>query len=293
MTALRSRAAGLLREPLLQFLLLGAGLFLLYQLVSPNPEVPTNRIVVDRAQVMRLAQQFERSWLRRPTRVELDGLIEEHVTEEILYREALALGLEKNDLVIRRRLRQKMDFLNEDLAAQRQPTEAELQSYLDAHPGKFATPARMTFRQVYVKPSRDPGAARVDVEALRERLQRGEVDPDKVGDATLLPRAMDNADAQEVARSFGEEFVAALEKIPDGPGWHGPIRTGYGLHLVNVSARSSGGPLPLAAVRTAVEHEWAAARRAEAKARFYQELRKRYAVSIDVTGPDRAAALAK
>ncbi|HSH06879.1 MAG TPA: peptidylprolyl isomerase [Burkholderiales bacterium] len=293
MRALASRLGRLLREPLVQFLLLGAALFLLYRAVSPQPEAPPDRIVVDAAQIARLAQQFERTWLRPPTRAELDGLIEGHVTEEILYREALALGLEKNDLVIRRRLRQKMDFLNEDLGAQREPADAELQAYLDAHGEKFAAPVRTSFAHVYLKPEGDRAAARARAEALRKQLEAGAVPAEAAGDATLLPRVLENASPREVARSFGEPFAAALETLPVGERWRGPIETEYGLHLVKVAARDPGGPLPLSAVRAAVVREWSAAQRAAAKARFYAALRERYTVSIERTAGDKAAAVNK
>lgn len=290
MPALASLVGRLLREPLLQFLLLGAALFLLYRAVAPVPDAPPGRIVVERAQVARLVQQFERTWLRPPTRAELTGLIDEHVTEEILYREALALGLDKNDLVIRRRLRQKMDFLNEDVSAQRAPSDAELHAYLDAHPEKFAAPARVSFHQIYLKSDDDSAAARARAGRLLAQLEAGSVPPAEVGDGTLLPRALKNASVNEVARSFGEPFAAALEAVPVGAGWRGPIETEYGLHLVNVSARDPGGPRPLADVRALVSREWSAAQRERAKAKFYAALRERYTVSVELPGGEETGA---
>jgi hypothetical protein len=270
----------LLREPLAQFLLLGAGLFFLYQAVSPDPEAAPNRIVVDAGQVARLAQQFERTWLRAPSPVEVSGLIEGHVKEEILYREALALGLEKNDLIIRRRLAQKMEFLNEDVAAQREPTDAELQAHLDANAESFRAPARTSFRQAYLKAERDGAATRARAEQLRVRLA-ADARESEAGDTTLLPPALEEASDTEISRFFGEPFAKALKRVPAGAGWSGPIESGYGLHLVNVSARDPGGALLLAAVRPAVEREWRAAQRAEAQAALYATLRKRYAVSVE------------
>jgi hypothetical protein len=280
----------LLREPLVQFLLLGLGLFFLYRAVSPNSEAAPDRIVVDAGQVARLAQQFERTWLRPPTPVELSGLIEGHVKEEILYREALTLGLERNDLVIRRRLAQKMEFLNEDVATQREPSDAELQAYLDANAENFRAPARTSFRQVYLKAGRDGAESRARAEQLRVRLMAN-TRVSEAGDATLLPPALENASDTEISRSFGEAFTKALSQVPVGAGWNGPIESGYGLHLVNVGARDPGGALPLAEVRAAVEREWQAARRAEASEAFYAALRKRYAVSVEMPEKHRAAAL--
>jgi hypothetical protein len=128
------------REPLLHFLVLGAGLFVLFGLVGTPSEAPKDRIMVSAAKIENLAQLFERIWRRPPTAAELDGLIEDHVKEEILYREALALGLDQDDTVIRRRLRQKMEFVSEDIATQAEPTEAELQAFLTAMRGVSASP---------------------------------------------------------------------------------------------------------------------------------------------------------
>jgi PPIC-type PPIASE domain len=269
-----------LREPLAQFLLLGAGLFFLYQAASPDPETAPSRIVVDAGQVARLAQQFERTWLRPPSPADLSGLIDGHVQEEILYREALALGLEKNDLIIRRRLAQKMEFLHEDPGVQREPTDAELQAYLDANEENFRAPARTSFRQVYLKPGRDGAETRARAEQLRVRLAAN-TRASGAGDTTLLPPALEEASDTEISQFFGEAFAKALKQVPVGAGWNGPIESGYGLHFVNVSARDPGGAPPLSAVRPAVEREWRAARRAQASEDFYATLRKRYTVTLE------------
>ncbi len=279
---MKSTISRFLREPLAHFLLLGAALFALYSFVTDAPDVRRDRIVVDAGQVTRLAQQFQRTWMRPPTRTEIDGLIENHVTEEVLYREARALGLDKDDLVIRRRLRQKMEFLNEDIAAQRQPTDAELQTFLDAHPEKFRIPSRLSFRQVYLNPvKRGPDAPR-EAAALLARLNANSADA-SLGDATMLPAELVNATASEIARTFEGAFAADLEKIV-GDGWAGPFASSYGLHLVRVTAREPGRAPSLAEVRTIVEREWSAERRAEAGRAFHAALRKRYEISIEMPG---------
>lgn len=281
----------LLGEPLVQFLLLGAGLFVLYQTVSPNPEAAPNRIVVDAGQVERLVRQFERVWLRAPSASELSGLIEAHVKEEIFYREAVALGLEKNDLVIRRRLMQKMEFLNDSAAAQREPTDTELQAYLDTNPEKFSASARTSFRQVYLKAEQDGAGSHARAEQVRTRLAAHVIQASEVGDATLLPPEMENASERDISGLFGGAFAKALIEVPVGSGWHGPIESPYGQHLVEVNARDPGGPLPFSAVRDAVEREWQAAQRAKAEQAFYATLRERYQVSVEMPGAANAAAL--
>ncbi len=275
-----------LREPLVQFLLLGAGLFALYSLVAIEPGKRPDRIVVDAGQVTRLAQQFQRTWMRPPTRAEIDGLIEDHVNEEVLYREARALGLDQDDLIIRRRLRQKMEFLNEDIAAQRQPTDAELQTFLDGHPEQFRIPARTSFRQVFVRTELHGSNAGKHAAALLARLETGADDAstvETIGDATLLRGVLDNATESEIARAFGAPFAAELEKAPLGR-WAGPIASSYGLHLVRVAAREPGRMPSLAEVRVIVEREWSAARRVDASQDFLAALRKRYEISIEMPG---------
>lgn len=270
-----------LREPLIQFLLLGAALFALYSLVSEDGGSRRDRIVVDAGQVARLTQQFQRTWMRLPTQPEIDGLIEEHVKEEILYREALALGLDRDDLVVRRRLRQKMEFLNEDIIAHRQPTDAELQAFLDAHPDKFRAPARLSFTQVFVNPGKHgPDASKRATAILASLAKNGPADA--AGDATLLPGEVDSVTVNEIEKMFGSDFAAALEKIA-GDDWAGPIASSYGLHLVRITSREAGRALALADVRPVVEREWSVERRAEAAHAFYAALRKRYEVSVEVS----------
>jgi hypothetical protein len=281
----------ILREPLLHFLVLGAGLFVLNAVLDPDGggERP-DRIVVDARQTERLAEQFQRTWMRPPTRRELDGLVEEHVKEEILYREALALGLDRDDLVIRRRMRQKMEFLNADLAEREQPTDADLRTFMEVRPEMFRSPGRVSLRQIYLDPDGPDGPV---AERARDVLKRLSADPeggtsaDAEGDPTLLPRELNAATEAGVARIFGDAFAAALADAPVGR-WFGPVESGYGVHLVRVSAREPGRLPALDEVRPAVEREWSAARRAEADSRFYEALRARYAVEIEMP-PDKPA----
>ncbi len=273
------------REPLVHFLLLGAGLFLLYSLVNDDTsEQPPNRIVVDEGQARRLAEQFQRTWIRPPTRQELKGLVEDYIKEEILYREALALGLDQDDLVIRRRLRQKMEFLNEDLVEQRPPTDAQLQVFLKTHADKFRRPGRLSFQQVYLSPERydDDGEARAM--ALLAHLNTKPTSASRaetLGDPTLLPYELDAVTLEEVARTFGGTLAEALAEAP-ADRWSGPFSSSYGLHLVRFTDREAGGMPALEKIRSVVEREWLAEHRIAAKNRFYEALRARYQVVIEM-----------
>jgi len=278
-----SWARRLVREPLVHFLLLGGLLFGAYYSFNDAPQSSDSKqIVLDEAQVASLAATFQRTWLRPPTQEELVGLVEDRIKEEILYREALALGLDQDDLVIRRRLRQKMDFLNSDLTEPEPPTEAELQAYLVANMDRFRTTEQLSFTQVYLKEENRKRAT-----ALLQQLAGhppSALDLEKLGDASLLPGAMQQADVHELERVFGNGFANALSAAPPGR-WSGPHASPYGLHLVYVSERLPGREPPLGEVRAAVEREWLAERQREANARFYQALRERYSVEVAYPQP--------
>jgi hypothetical protein len=264
---------GLLREPLVHFLLGGAALFLLYGRMADPGAGPQERIVVREDRVHMLARSFERTWMRPPTGPELQGLIDDYVNEEVLYREALALGLDRDDLVVRRRMRQKMEFLNDGLAGS-EPTDEDLRAFLAANPERSRIPSRVSFTQVFLNPAADASRAA----ELLARLRAGE-DPSAVGDATLLPHGLTGATPAQVAGSFGTAFSEALIEAPEGA-WSGPFASTFGLHLVRVDAHEPGRLPRLEEVRGAVEREWAAERRKEARERFTDELRQRYDVEV-------------
>jgi hypothetical protein len=204
------------------------------------------------------------------------------VRDEIATREATALGLDQDDTVIRRRLRQKLEFVSEDIAAQAEPTDADLDAYLHAHPESFRVERRFTFRQVYLDPVKHGDNLDRESEKLLARLQRagGDVDSSTMGDSLLLEHAFQSVPAGEIAKQFGEEFATKLGELALGR-WQGPVESGYGVHLVLVRERTEGRLPALADVREAVRREWDNARRVEANETFYEELSKRYTVTIE------------
>ena len=272
----------LLREPLLHFLVLGAGLFLLFGLVDDSEERSADRIVVTPGQVDRLVQGWARTWQRPPTREELDGLIEEHIREEVFYREALAMGLDRDDLIVRRRLRQKVEFLTDDLAAALDPSEEQLQSFLADNPEQFRVDSSLSFDHVYFNRERRGDAVQHDAEELLSRLESASSDVDlaALGDPLLLPGEYQQASSREIAGRFGREFAEQLNELPIGR-WTGPVESGYGLHLVLIRERVPGRVPALQDVRAAVERDWRASRRKDAAEAFYQGLRERYTVLVE------------
>jgi hypothetical protein len=279
----------ILREPLLHFLLLGALLFWLYGALNPGGLDAPDEIVVDRARVEVLTAQFKRTWQRPPTQEELQGLVDAWVREEVYYREGVALQLERDDAVVRRRVAQKL----KDMADAQTPAEAsevELQAWLDLHPEDYRIAPRYTLRQVYFNPERHGQRLDAEVAAALAALARDS--NTALGDATMLPDSLDAASAPELARVYGEAFATAVAALPVG-GWQGPIASGFGVHLVEIRSREPSRLPPLDEVRAAVERDLLRTRADQSAEAFYQSLRQRYPVRIeaDIDTANSGAAL--
>ena len=276
----------LLREPLVHFLLLGTGLFLLFSIVGDSEESRIDRIDVSTGQVEQLIEGWTRTWQRPPTDEELEGLIEDYIREEVYYREALAMGLDRDDTIVRRRLRQKLEFFTDDLVAAVDPTEEELKAYLNENADAFRVPSRVSFQQIYFNRDRRGDQAMRDAESLLARLHgaSSHIDTAALGDSLMLPGDYELISEDEIVRQMGSQFAAALTDIPVGR-WAGPVESAYGLHLVLIRERQPGSLPALAEVREAVEREWRNARRKEANEAFYRGLRDRYEVSIERPEP--------
>ncbi len=281
----------LLHEPLVHFLAIGAGLFLLNALLGGSSATQSgqnaNRIVVSQGQVEHLTAQFARTWQRPPTEAEVKGLIDEYVLDEISYREALALGLDRDDPTIRRRLRLKLETLNEDIAAAVPPSDEQLQEFLEKHPESFRREPQVAFRQVFLNADRRGRKADEDAQNLLARLRAAGPDADLagLGDPLMmfshdLPLSPD----WEIRRLFGKEFAANVLELAPGR-WEGPIRSGYGLHLVLVREKTPGRLPELSEVRAEVEREWMFARKKEMQEAMHRKLRERYTVVVE-TPPD-------
>lgn len=278
----------ILREPLVHFLLLGAVLFIAYGLVSkPGSSDRPGKIIVTQGQIDQLASGFAKTWQRPPTTEELAGLVRDLVREEVYCREAMAMGLDKDDSVIRRRLRQKMEFISDDVAAIREPTDADLNAYLQSHPDRFRVEQRFTFSQVYLDPAKHGENLARDIAELLVQLNRagGQAEVLALGDSFLMEHTFAATPTSEIAKQFGEKFAAKLGELSPGT-WQGPVESGYGAHLVFVSERTEGRVPALAEVRDDVRRAWADAARLELNEKFYQSLLKHYTVTIE--GPHLA-----
>ena len=270
----------LLREPLLLFLVLGALLFGLHTLVSDQSQESDDalRIQVTAADIDQLRAGWERQMGRPPRLEELQGLTDRFIREEVLVREALALGLDRDDTIVRRRLVQKMNFLVEDLALLNEPTEAEVSDYFEQR----LLPPRISFTHIYFSRDRRGDAAQPDAELALNQLASADLPPlraPELGDPFMLQFDYSLQSPQEVSQLFGQSFADALFDLAPAT-WRGPARSGYGLHLVRVQERVEGRLPELVEVRGQVLQDLIRGRRQEAEAQAYEVLRGRYEISI-------------
>jgi len=238
--------------------------------------------VLTSGQIESLAAVFAKTWQRPPSEADLKALVDDWVREEIAVREAMAMGLDRDDTVMRRRLRQKLEFLVEDVSAAAPPTEAELQAWLATHPERYRTEDLLELRQVHFSRERRGPAAEADARALLARLEAaGAAAPiDDLGDPSLLPQELPLQPAKQVALQFGDDFAARVAALAPGH-WAGPFESAYGLHLAVLIRRVEGSLPALAALRPAVESDLLADRRKRQLEAMYDRLLAKYHVVIE------------
>lgn len=281
-----------LREPLVHFLAIGALLFLGFHFWGGGGP-GTNRIVLTPGQIDSMAMRFTRTWQRPPTDEELKGLIDDYVRGEMAAREAMEMGLDRDDTIIRRRLRQKLEFLTEDAVDTVPPTDAELQAWLNAHADKFRIEPEIGFFQVYLNPDKRGASIHADAKKMLAQFQAmgPSADIETAGDALMLPHDVASTRLSAVTRIFGRQFTDAIYQLEPGR-WTGPISSGYGLHLVYVTGRKEGRMPAFGEVRPAVEREFLAARRREVLNAMYDAMLHRYQVTVEQRGNETGTAAA-
>jgi len=266
-------------------------LFAFYGFVGKrNAEAP-EKIVVSASRITNLGDGFARTWRRPPSEQELQGLIEDYIRDEVFYREGRAAGLDRDDVIIRRRVRQKMEFLAEDLP---EPSDEQLKAYLASNPERFRSDDQITFRQVFLSATRRPNTIESDSKRVASVLSSGDaaIDTAALGDPFLLGDEFHNVSATKVTNQFGESFAKQISVLETSR-WQGPISSGFGQHFVFISERVAGSLPPLDAVRPAVHREWANTRRLEAEQKLYASLRNRYEIVVEAPRPKAAAAASR
>jgi hypothetical protein len=272
---------------------IGAAIYLLHGLFDePAPKADDKTIVVSAGEIESMQIFWQKRWNRPPTEDELEGLIEKHIRETVLYREALTMGLNQHDTVIRRRLAQKLEYLAKDLVSLTPPTEEELQAYFAEHQERYQGPALYTFTQVYINPDKRGDATLDDAEKIKATLiaQRDAFEnAGALGDDFMLENYFREKDALDIQRNFGNGFTKSLlEMSPEQ--WHGPILSGYGAHLVYVSHVIEPPAPVFEEVRESVTEDWKTEKKAELNEKFYEDLRELYTIVIESpTGDDKLA----
>ena len=287
--------SGLLREPLIHFLAIGGVLLGAYSLLdrAPEEEASPKEIVLTVDSMAQLLMIFESQWKRQPTQDEFNAMIEDRIRQDILYREALALGLDKDDTIVKRRMAQKMQFLAEDVAAQQEPTSEELQEWFAGHTDLFTIPARISFRHLYFSPDKRGDGARGDAEKALAGLvgaPQNAAFTGSLGDHFMFQDYYGDRAPQAIAGEFGPEFADAVAKLEPGS-WQGPVKSGYGWHLVFVDNVVAGRVPAFEEVEQEVKIAWLGTQKADAWRKAYEEMRAKYTVVMPVPAEaDEAAA---
>ena len=271
------------REPLIHFFILGLAVFGLHAFLDREPKVADAdpyRVEVSSADIDWIRTQFNKQMGREPTVTELRRRVNQLIREHILSREAVSMGLDKGDVIVRRRLVQKIEFLFKDLSAMNEPTQEDLRRYFNSNQSAYERPARVTLTQVYFNSdSRGVDGARRAVQSLIEE----NIDPGsatRFGDTLILPAACRNCRMDEISKQFGKPFADAIMKIEPGT-WFGPVDSAYGLHAVYIHERKAPELPVLQEVIDKVKSDWMFARLDENSRKVYGDMRSRYRVLVE------------
>jgi hypothetical protein len=269
----------LLREPLLHFITIGGLMFAVYAANSEPTETPPDMIVVSADRIEQIKTGFSAVWKREPSKEEVTAMIEEEVRAEVYYRDGIALGLDQNDTIVRRRIRLKMEFMMDNAANAIESTAGELEDFYAANTQDYNTELRLAFEQIYL-------GARPDQETvtgiLGQLATTPDMDPFLLGVHTNLPSQLGYSSEAAVYGVFGKGFFSQLVKLAPNI-WAGPVKSTYGLHLVRILDTLPVTTPPLSEVKDEVLMDWKALKRQEIRNLDYERRRKKYTVDIDRT----------
>jgi hypothetical protein len=281
-----------LREPLVHFLFIGAALFVLYEFVGKqDTEDPERVITITAGEIDWLTGSWKKRWNRPPTEEERKALIKHYIREMILYREALAMGLDQNDTIIRRRLAQKLEFLTQDLIRPQPPTEDDLQGYFKTHMDRYQSPSLITLTHVFLDPDKRGNQTLQDAETLKAKLialKQPLQDAGSFGDPFMLQSYYPERSEVELSKLFGRGFAEPLFKLAPQE-WHGPVLSGYGVHLVYVHARQDAEPPKFESVAEQVQRDWENDQREQLNEQYITNLMARYEVIVEDVPVDEKA----
>ena len=269
----------ILHEPLVHFLLLGVLIFFLYSLMNDTNDSDENRIVISKAVQKQLAYRWKKKHLRPPSKEEMQTMIDKEVYTEVMSREAVKMGLDQNDLIIRRRLVQKLEFVSSDLSSLLEPTDEELKVYMKQHEKIFRKAGKTTFQQIYIDMSKGKSEIKERLLRIKNALDANE-SIQTLGDTFMLPRENRALSDYEIIHTFGKKFAQSLKSLKTGV-WEGPVKSGYGLHFVYVEKREEGELPPFDEIKTQVKNAWMSEKKEKNSQDFYKTLKKNYSIEIE------------
>jgi hypothetical protein len=279
-------------EPLLHFLLIGVALFAVYTFLNRGRLgiEPTRQIVVSVDDLRTMETYFESQWHRQPTPQEFQAMVEDKVREDVLYREGLAIGLDKDDTIVKRRMAQKMRFLAEDIATAHEPSTTELKIWFDKNKDKFALPSRYSFRHLYFSPDKRGKNTQEDAAGMLTRIT-GQPENSRLAsavDSFMFQDYYADRSPGAIAKEFGPQFAVAIEKLKPGS-WQGPVESGYGWHLVFVDTVIPGRIPAFEEIEADVKTAWLAEQKADAWQKAYASMRAKYTLMLPASLGDAAS----
>jgi hypothetical protein len=273
-----------LREPLVRFLFIGAALFMLYAFWGQqDAENQDREITITSGEIAWLTDAWQKRWNRPPTAKEREGVINQYLREMILSREAIAMGLDKDDSVIRRRLAQKLEFLSNDLITPQPPTDDELKTYFNEHIKRYQAPDLVTMTHVFIDPDLRGDQTLIDAEAIKIKLQALNEPPRDAwdyGDAFMLQSYYPERSEAELLKLFGSGFAKSVFELAPQQ-WHGPVLSGYGTHLVYVHSHQKAVPPVFADIEEQVRQDWENDKREQLNEQFIDSIVARYDVIVE------------
>ena len=280
----------LFKEPLIQFLIIGASIYGAYALFGVAEEdFRDTTILVDSNRINAMISQWQKRWNRLPTREEIDGLIQAYIREDVLYRQALVMGLNEDDPITRRRMAQKLEFLTSDISRMQQPQEAELEQYFAQNQESYRGLDTISFVHVFIDPDKRGDATLGEAAEILAQLEAAGLPDDEtimLGDRLLLQKSFTMATELDVSRQLGSSFAEAVMKLEAGR-WHGPVLSGFGLHLVYIHDLVKAPPAKFEDLRQQVLNDWHEQRREQFNANFLESLKSQYEIVIDELPADR------
>jgi len=255
----------------------GSLIFIAFELSNNDQQTTNNVITVTTARILQLKSQFESTWKRPPTPTELDNLVEGHIRQEVYYRSALSLELDRNDSVVRRRMQQKMEFLIDTGAYLEEPSSTELNAYFSANNLTYHQSPRLAIKQIYMGKQADPAKVSQALAALNAAQS---VTPGTLGERTFLPFQLALSTPVIIDGVFGNGFFKQLLELKE-ENWAGPVVSSFGLHLVRIGDRMPGRTPALSEIRDLVLNDWRASKVMEIRENDYALRRSRFTIVIE------------